>query len=113
MQKCTYTHKITERTIDGTDGRIAERIQQFLLNLLSHAGPGEVLLGGVEGRKTKLRASARDINLVLGHVPGGSVVLPMRDSPGVIRYSKTVLYVGPKGGITNSIENITCKFHAF
>ena len=100
-----YTHEVTERTIDSTNGRVAKGIVKLLLNLLSHTGAGEVLLGGVERRKAKLGASPRNEDLVLRHVAGGSMVLRMGDPPRVIWNTEAALVDDESEEWMNSIED--------
>ena len=100
-----YTHEVTERAIDSTNGRVAKGIVKLLLNLLSHTGAGEVLLGGVERRKAKLGASPRNENLVLRHVAGRSMVLRMGDPPRVIGNTEAALVDDESEEWMNSIED--------
>lgn len=46
-------------------------------------------MGRIQGRETEVRASLGNEDLILGQMTGGSVVLAMRDAPGVEWNSET------------------------
>jgi hypothetical protein len=74
----------------GTDRRVSDSFQKFLLNLCRDVEAEQVVATGcVKGRKANLLAGFGDKDLILGHVSSRSVMLCVRDAPGVVRDTET------------------------
>jgi hypothetical protein len=79
------TCQIARRSKASADGGVSESFPEFLHDLLADRSTLRILVGRIKRRKTNVRASLGDEDLILSQVGGRGVVLAMSDAPRVER----------------------------
>lgn len=89
------TCQIARSAETSADWRVSESVPKLVHHLLADRSTLEILVGRIKWRKTKVRASLGDKDLILSQMGGRCVVLAMRDTPRVEWDAET-------GGISNT-----------
>lgn len=83
------TNQVGGGTIRRAKGRIPQSLPKLTADFLRDSGSETVLLLAIERPQTELSASRRNKNLILRHVSGRSMVLPVRNAPRMVGDTKT------------------------
>lgn len=83
------TNQVFGNSEECPNGRIADGFEKLGFDFFRDVAAHDILLFRVQRRQTHFRARPWDVDLVLGHMSCGCVVLGMADSPRMVWDAKT------------------------